>query len=252
MKILIFIMLLVLASCNYQAEAPQKLTNIKPSLDYLPTSTTNQIVKHKAYTLSYSETHEQAEWVAYELLADTYNNRDYTRPYFIDDPYVKTYSADWKNYKNSGYDKGHLCPAADRKESYELYKETFYTSNISPQKSKFNAGVWNRLEQKVRYWADKYNGLYVVTAGVLSYDLDTIGRENVSVPKYFYKVLLSKDQKRMIAFLVPHQESSEPLYKFVVSVDELEKRTKIDFFHKLPDAQENILEKNKDYKNWSF
>jgi len=252
MKNLIFILFLSLFSCNYQAEAPQNFANNIPKFDFLPTSTTQQIVKHQAYTLSYSETHEQAEWVAYELSGTIYENRDYTRPYFIDDPYVKTYSADWKNYKNSGYDKGHLCPAGDRKENYQLYKETFYTSNISPQKSKFNAGIWNRLEQKVRYWATKYNGLYVVTAGVLSSDLDVIGRENVSVPKYFYKVLMTKDQKRMIAFLVPHQESSEALYKFVVSVDELEKRTKIDFFHKLPDALETTLEKNTTYKNWSF
>jgi endonuclease G, mitochondrial len=226
------------------------------NFDFLPTSTTQQIVKHKGYTLSYSENNEQAEWVAYELKKNelNYNNNDFKRPYFIEDPLVKSGSADWKNYRRSGYDKGHLCPAGDRKYNKQLFEETFYTSNISPQKHDFNEGVWNRLEQKVRYWAAKYDGIYVVTGGVLQKNLRTIGDEEVSVPNYFYKVLLDnyKGNYKMIAFLVPHQDSDKPLYEFVVSVDEIEKMTGIDFYPKLDDKKEIILEKNSSYKNWSF
>src|SRR5690349_4164607 len=80
---------------------------------YLPTSTTSQIVKHRYYTLSYNEKAEQAEWVAYELKKDYIKRSDFKRPFFIEDPKVLTQSADWRNYKKSGYDKGHLCPAAD-------------------------------------------------------------------------------------------------------------------------------------------
>jgi len=222
--------------------------------DFYPTSTTGQVVNHTYYTLSYNEKHEQADWVAYELKSGISSYSDFKRPYFIEDPKVKTRSADWRNYKNSGYDKGHLCPAGDMKFSKKAYNETFYTSNISPQKSDFNAGVWNRLEQKVRYWADKYDGLYVITGGVLESNLKTIGEEGVSVPDYFYKVLfdVSNDKPRMIAFLVPHKKSDRPLYEFVVSVDELEELTGIDFFHHLPDEIENQIEKNNDYKSWSF
>ncbi|MEZ4839704.1 DNA/RNA non-specific endonuclease [Flavobacterium sp.] len=222
--------------------------------DFYPTSTTGQVVKHKFFSLSYHEDFEQAEWVAYELKASNSFKSDFKRPYFIDDPKVKTGSADWKNYKNSGYDKGHLCPAGDMKFSIDAYNETFYTSNISPQKADFNAGVWNRLEQKVRYWADKYDGLYVVTGGILTNNLKTIGKEKVAIPDYFYKVLLdvSKDKPRMIAFLVPHKNSNQPLYEFVVSVDELEELTGIDFFPHLPDDMENTIEKNINYKSWSF
>ncbi len=74
------------------------------------------------------------------------------------------------------------------------------------------------------------------------------------VPKYFYKILLdySKPEIKAIAFLVPHQESKEPLYTFVVSIDKIETLTSIDFFPALPDDLENTLEKNSDYKNWSF
>ena len=80
-----------------------------------------------------------------------------------------------RNYKNSGFDRGHLCPAGDRRYSQEAHDETFLTSNISPQDHDFNAGVWNRLEQKVRYWARKYDGVFVVTGGVLNGEMETIG-----------------------------------------------------------------------------
>lgn len=222
------------------------------SFDFYPTSTSGAIVHREGYSFSYSEKFEQSEWVAYELTATDFSNRDFKRPYFVQDPKVKTQSADWRNYKKSGYDKGHLCPAADRKSSYQAYTETFFTSNVSPQLHAFNDGVWNRLEQKTRYWAKKYGGLYVVTGGVLKGNLKTIGKEKVAVPNYFYKILMTKDAKKMIGFLVPHKESDFPLYKFVVSVDELEKMTGIDFFPKLPDEKENQMEKVSDYKSWIF
>lgn len=219
----------------------------------LPTTTTGQVVKHDYYTLSYAERYEQAEWVAYWLKPSS-GKTNFKRPYFTADPKVATHSADYRNYKNSGYDKGHLCAAADMKFSKEAFDDTFYTSNISPQKHDFNDGVWNRLEEKSRYWAGKYNALYVVTGGVLSGKLKTIGREKVAVPDYFYKILLQgkPGSYNVIAFLVPHHNSQEPLYKFVVSIDAIEKATGIDFFPQLDDATENALEKNTDYKAWAF
>ncbi len=220
--------------------------------DFLPSSTTGAIYHHKTYSFSYDEPYEQSEWVAYELLPDDIKSTNFDRPYFEIDETVKTGAAHWRNYKNSGYNKGHLCPAGDRRASYKEYEETFLTSNISPQTYEFNSGVWNRLEQKVRYWAKKYDGLYVVTAGILDEDLKTIGFEDVAVPQYFYKVLLTKDKKRMIGFLVPHKDSDKPLYEFVVSVDSIEKMTGIDFFPDLKDNVENTLEAQSDYKGWSF
>lgn len=239
-------------SGNPDSETVAVVEAIGSNFDFYPTSTTGVVVKRNGYTFSYSEAHEQSEWVAYQLSSLDFSNRDFERPFFIEDPKVKTRSADWRNYKRSGYDKGHLCPAGDRKKDYASYKETFYTSNISPQLHSFNDGVWNRLEQKVRYWAKKYDGLYVVTGGVLSDNLKTIGREKVSVPNYFYKVLMTKDGKRMIGFLVPHEDSNAPLYEFVVEVDAIEKMTGIDFYTKLNDGLEAKLEKSSDYKGWSF
>jgi endonuclease G len=228
------------------------LVSISNDFDFYPTSTTNAIYERNAYAFSYSEKHEQSEWVAYFLEASDLGNANYERPFFIEDPLVETESADWRNYKKSGYDKGHLCPAGDRKSTYLEYKETFFTSNISPQDHDFNSGVWNRLEDKTRYWAEKYNGIYVITGGVLTDDLKTIGKEEVSVPNYFYKILLSKDGSRMVAFLVPHTDSNKPLYEFVTSVNAIEKMTGIDFFPQLDDAIEDKLEQKSDYKDWSF
>ncbi len=221
---------------------------------YLPTSTTGEVVHHNYYSLSYSERHEQPEWVAYELKKSHLSRQDRKRPYFEIDRSVSTRSADWRNYKGSGYDRGHLCPAGDRRFSKEAYTETFFTSNISPQKHEFNSGVWNRLEQKVRYWAQRYDGVYVITGGILEKGLPSIGDEDVSVPKRFYKILLdnSDGKTKVIAFLMPHKESNRPLYEFVVSVDEIEALTGIDFFATLEDSKEQRLEASDSYKDWSF
>ena len=221
---------------------------------FLPSSTTGQIVRHQGYALSYSEAHEQPEWVAYELKKSHLSTTNFKRPYFEIDKTVKTGAAHWRNYKKSGYDRGHLCPAGDRRYSKAAHDETFLTSNISPQEHDFNAGVWNTLEQKVRYWASKYNGVFVVTGGVLKGEMKTIGDEKVSVPNQFYKVLIDANSgtTKMIAFLMPHKDSNQPLYKFVVSVDDIEQLTGIDFFPELEDKLERKLEASRSYKNWSF
>ncbi len=221
---------------------------------FLPTSTTNQIVHHEGYSLSYSELHEQAEWVAYELKKAHLSKTNFKRPYFEIDEAVKTGAAHWKNYKNSGYDRGHLCPAGDRRYSQAAHDETFLTSNISPQKHDFNSGIWNKLEQKTRYWANKYDGVFVVTGGILKKGLKTIGEEQVSIPEQFFKVLIDTNsgKTKMIAFLMPHKDSKRPLYEFVVPVDDIEVLTGIDFFLELDDTIENELEASMDYKEWGF
>ncbi len=224
------------------------------SFFFLPTSTTGSIVIHKNYALSYSEKHEQAEWVAYELKKEHLSKNEFKRPYFEMDKKVSSSSADWRNFKNSGYDRGHLCPAGDRRFSFEAFEETFLTSNISPQNHEFNSQIWNHLEQKVRYWAKVYDGVYVVTGGVLSNDLKTIGYEAVSVPKYFYKIVLkdAPENPKIIAFLIPHQNSKKSLKKFAVPVDQIEQLTGIDFFPKLEDAIEEKLEASLNINGWKF
>ncbi|MEM9141874.1 MAG: DNA/RNA non-specific endonuclease [Bacteroidota bacterium] len=219
-----------------------------------PSSTQGSIAIHNHYMLSYMEAYEQAEWVAYVLKKDhlTYDDRE--RPYFIEDPQVKSKSADWRNYRGSGYDRGHLCPAGDRRFSEQAYNETFYTSNISPQDRNFNAGIWNRLENQVRQWAKRYGELYVITGGVLEEGLIEIGEEDVDVPRYYFKIVVRgrPDEPKALAFLMPGKESPRPLKDFLVSIDALEKRTGIDFFEKLDDAVETEIETQINNGGWLF
>jgi endonuclease G len=223
--------------------------------DYIvPSTTTGQIVSHDHFMLSYSEPHEQAEWVVYKLKKSDLTYDDRKRPYFIEDPKVKTKSADWRNYKGSGYDRGHLCPAGDRRFSEYAYNETFYTSNISPQDRDFNAGVWNRLEMQVRQWAKQHDKLFVITAGVLEDGLEEIGEEDVDVPRRYYKIIArgSEDELKVLAFLMEGKESSKSLKSFLVPVDVIEQQTEIDFFQELHDTQENTLEAKVNTTGWKF
>jgi endonuclease G len=220
----------------------------------LPSSTTNTVIFHNYYGLSYKESEEQAEWVVYGLNRSQLTSDDRKRPYFIEDPKVASHSADWKNYKNSGYDRGHLCPAGDRRFSETAYNETFYTSNISPMKRDFNAGIWNRLEMRVRQWAKKYDSVYVITGGVLRKGLPSIGYESVTVPDAFYKIIVRSTPTGLntISFLIPHQETGKPLTDFQVSVDLLEEETGIDFFQALEDKEEDLLEKEAKQSRWRY
>ncbi len=220
----------------------------------LPESTTEMVVAHQHFTLSYNEPFEQAEWVAYTLKPEHLTMDERERPFFLEDPKVKTKSADWRNYKGSGYDRGHLCPAGDRRFSEYAYRETFYTSNIVPQENEFNAGIWNSLEQQVRYWCKRYGTIYVITGGILEGNLMAIGDEDVAVPEYFYKIIVrgKPDKPKLLCFLLPHEDSAKPLEQFLIPVDELEALTGIDFFQRLPEAREVVLEKTVERGNWKF
>ena len=222
--------------------------------DLFPSSTTGEVVHHSYFSLSYNEPFEQAEWVAYKLTKEQLTYDDRKRPFFIEDPWVKTKSADWRNYKGSGYDRGHLCPAGDRRFSEMAYNETFYTSNISPQDRDFNAGIWNRLEMKVRSWVKGYRTIYVITGGVLEKGLEEIGEEDVDVPDYFYKVIAKRNSNTwdVIGFVIPNEEQEKPLQDFTVSINRIEELTGIDFFHKLGKEEEQLLESRVLLQNWKF
>lgn len=165
---------------------------LSQNLDFLPSST-GEIIKHKYYTLSYKEEHEQPEWVAYYLdtfmLKDIYERKNSFRP----DPMVSTQTPTYDDYNSAKeYDAGHLLPCRQMQFDCEAMSETFYMSNMSPQQYQFNRHKWSYLEKLERNMAWRNNGIYVVTGPVLN-DIDTtIGvTTKISVPKYYYKVMLS-------------------------------------------------------------
>ncbi|GAB3642586.1 DNA/RNA non-specific endonuclease [Spirosoma arcticum] len=210
------------------------------------TSSSDEIVRHEGYALRFRDAYKQADWVAYPLLPEEINgDTDREGSRFVPDPAVSTGSALSSDYTRSGYDRGHLAPAGDFKFSRRMMQETFFMSNISPQAPQFNRGIWKELEELVRRWALRDNGLYVVTGPVLKPGLPTIGRvTEVSVPGKFYKVILycNKPDIRMIGFLLDNEPSDNSLKQFVVPVDQIEQLTGIDFFPKIPDNLERELE----------
>lgn len=225
-----------------------------PYMEIPATGNEKLIVHHTAYSLLYSEEHEQAIWIAYELTSEETNKKFDRSDKFIVDPDIKTGSATTADYTGSGYDRGHLAPAADMSWSNETMQESFYYSNMSPQDPSFNRGIWKKLEELVRTWAVDNVSLYVVTGPILSDNLPTIGSNKVSIPKFYYKVLLDYSQPdfKAIGFIIPNQGSKADLSSFAVSIDKVEQLTGLNFYPNLPDQQENSLESSICISCWSW
>ncbi len=222
------------------------------SQELLPTSTTGQIIRHTYFTLSYAQEHKQAEWVYYELTPKYITGTQARTDNFRPDPKVTTNSAQLSDYRGSGYDRGHLCPAGDMRLNHTSMSETFYLSNISPQVPSFNRGIWSTLESIVRNWAMTEDMIYVVTGGVLTSSEGSIGANRVTVPQYYYKVIYEPETPKMIGFVLPNERGTRPIEDYVVSVDSVEVLTGIDFFPQLEDSLQSALESQSDPALWSF
>ncbi len=211
------------------------------------------IVEHEGYTLAYEEDIEQPKWVAYRLTAinikkNTAQRKDNFRP----DPGVRTESATLNDYEGSGYDRGHLAPAADFSWSQEAMDGTFFLSNMSPQDPSFNRGIWKKLEEKVREWGVKDKELFVVTGPLVDRGAKKIGKNKVAVPQKFYKIVLdiSEPEIKAIGFVMENRGSDKSIMDYVVTVDSIEKMTGLDFFPMLPDELENQLESRINKNLW--
>ncbi len=220
---------------------------------FLPAVTEQvEVVQHTYFTLGYQEEHEQAEWVAYELTRAMLNASWAERPTtFMPDPEVRTESATPRDYSGSGYDRGHLCPAADMAFDTLAINETFYMSNMSPQVRGFNGGIWRELEELTRDWARRFKKLYIVTGPILTRPpLGRIGFAKVTVPSAYYKVLYAPDQHRAIAFVMPNAVSERPVLDYAFDIDYVEKMTNLDFFPSLLNGLNEELETSLDKAAW--
>lgn len=224
------------------------------NLEIPKTNSKDKIITHSGYSLLYNEIHEQADWVAYQLTKEETVKLYVRTNKFILDPKINTITASDIDYKGSGYDRGHLAPASDMGWSSITMKESFYYSNMSPQNPSFNRGIWKKLEELVRTWAVENNNIYIVTGPVLKGELTSIGIDKISVPKYYYKVILDYSQPSIkgIGFVLPNAGSKEPLKNYAVTIDNVEKFTGIDFFPLLQDKQENLIESTLCIECWSW
>ncbi|MCX6251420.1 MAG: DNA/RNA non-specific endonuclease [Bacteroidetes bacterium] len=212
------------------------------------------IIHHVGYTLSYNPTYHIADWVAYELTAEETVPVVKRNNHFVPDPLLHSGSASNNDYKGSGYDRGHLAPSADMCYSYQTMVESFYLSNITPQTPSFNRGIWKKLEEQVRQWAVDDKAVLVVTGTILTKGLLTIGYDRITVPAYFYKVILDYTEPDIkgIGFIMPNQGSQEPLQHYAVTIDSVEKITGTDFFYQLPENQQRVIESTFDISKWSW
>ena len=195
-----------------------------------------EIVRHYAYTLSFSDRDKEAYWVAYTLKRSYLNGKIKRASHFEPDPEVPTGSAVPDDYRNSGYDKGHLAPAADMKWDIEAMKESFYLSNVCPQDHNCNDGIWADLEKSVRYWTIEDSIEYIVTGPVLpAIGQPKIGADHVTVPAYFYKVIFTPfPYPKAVGFIVPNQPGRVSFWHYACSVSQVEKVTGIHFYPMLP------------------
>lgn len=223
---------------------------------FLPEGSRGEIIHHSYYSLSYYEKYEIPEWVAYELTKKNLSARKVERTdWFNEDPAVSTGSAAYYDYSGSGFDRGHMVPAADMAFSTEAMEESFLMSNIVPKVPAFNNGIWRELEENVRDWAYSNDRLYIVSGVVLDKGITRkIGKKNkVGVPKYLYKIILDLDEPELkgIAFLINNQLSTRRLSEYAVSIDSIETMTGLDFFAELVSAEkQRSLESTFDIKKW--
>lgn len=214
--------------------------------------TDSTYINHHAYSLSYDENTEQAKWVAYKLESSELipNNKRTNR--FYTDTLVSSFTANNEDYKYSGYDRGHLAPAADMVWNKQAMRESFYYSNISPQLPAFNRGIWKVLEMKVRELAITHGSLYITCGPIFSNSDITIGKNEVVIPTHFYKTLLvyNSEGKQSIGFIFPHKKCQGDIFDFAVTVDSVEKITGLDLYYKLPNREENEIESEYIISKW--
>ena len=227
---------------------------LSDSLYYPKIDSGENIIHHKYYDLVYDEGHEQAKWIFYKLYPSYLDGPFKRKNDFRIDPKISTGSANHEDYLGSGYDRGHLMPAADMTWSADALSESFFYSNMSPQHLSFNRGVWKRLESKVRDWGRKSDSLFIVTGPVFVNNAPVIGPNNVSIPNAYYKVVLQfKDGKGTgIAFQFPNEASKKDLRFFTSSIDALELFLGLDFFNKRIDSTFLEIESEVHQMDWDW
>jgi endonuclease G, mitochondrial len=276
------------SSSNNNGEVDKKANvNANVSLKYkvasllefprLKTDGNNIVISHSTneYGVNYSvewDCNKKAQrWSCYEMY-NTNSVTNWNRNYWDDtewngDPFQEDtsipaqYRTTLAMYRGTGYNRGHMCPSADRLENKEANEQTFYLSNMQPQLYSLNGGIWEVMENQVRTWnkASFRDTLYVVKGGTIDQSDQIKGYTSTGllIPKYFFMAILCKNKEgyKALAFWVEHQttdHSTDKLINYVISIDDLERNTGIDFFCNLPDYIENQVEAKTYPASWGL
>ena len=241
------------ANINSNKTVKPKVDLSKIELAKVKSVISEEIVQHVGYTSSYNESLLIPNWVAWELTPKEVDGTgERPKRSFEPDPDISGKSCTHKDYSNSGYSRGHMAPAADMKWSMDAMNESFYLSNVCPQKPELNTSIWNRLEEKTRNLARKGYTIYVCCGPIVEAKHATIGENKVAVPSFFFKVLCMKKNGKWaaIGFIFPNEGCKGGMFDYALTVDEVEKYCGIDFFYNLPDDIENDIEARWLQKDW--
>lgn len=225
-------------------------------LEMPATARGEKVLRHTGYTLSYNNRTNCPNWVAWELTSAEAKAQGQRSNDFAPDPLVEERNrVTTDDYRGSGYDRGHMCPAADMKWSPDAQRECFYMSNMCPQLHALNAGCWERLETACRRWATQEGSVYIACGPVFKRGrkVQTIGREHqVRVPDGFFKVVLSlqKGKEKAIGFYYAHNDSNQTMESAVMTVDEVEAMTGYDFFYQIDKTIEQRVEASANLRAW--
>lgn len=218
------------------------------------------IVPHEGYVLQLSAVDKIPLWVCEKVTLSQILGDKPRKDIFKQDPTIPDHiQADKPDYSKTGYDRGHQSPAGDQTASQRLKDETFYFTNMSPQKPQLNRTIWRTLETWTRNQITDSSPIYVIT-GPVFYDpfeenvqtadglveYYTIGPGGVSVPTHFYKIVLQAKggHWRAIAFVMENRNhtNQERFEDMRQSIDWIEARTALDFFPEMDDVIEVELE----------
>lgn len=213
-----------------------------------------QILYRKAYVVSYNSSTKNPNWVAWHLTADHADGDIPRQNDFIEDTSVPTPRATLADYRGSGYDRGHMCPAGDNKWDSEAMYESFYLTNMCPQNSSLNSGVWNKIEMDCRAWAKRYGDIYIVCGPVYMNKVhETIGENKVFVPEAFFKVVLCLNgNPKGIGIIARNTDGLSKRDLYYNSIDQVERITGYDFFPSLPDDVEDAVESEYNLSEWKL
>ena len=215
------------------------------------------------FSLEWDCSKRSQRWTCYQFhngIPD--NNVGRKESWKVDPNIPSAYQTSQADYSGSGFTRGHMCMSNDRQSSVEQNKQTFYYSNMQPQYSNHNSGLWQTLENKVNSWGNNSSfrdTLYVVKAATIDKADQRLANTSTGliVPKYFYMAILcvKNGQYKAIGFWTEHTNSSVKNVKpknYAVSIRELEEKTGIDFFCNLPDDIEETVESSYSLSAWGI
>ncbi len=206
---------------------------------------TEHILERQAYVISHDDNKKVATWVSYHLTAEYLKVNAIRSNKFKADPDIpKGNRAELVDYKGSGYDRGHIAPSADMLRSQSINDESFLLSNMAPQTALFNRGIWKNLESLVRDWARIRESIWIISGPIFNEGFQTIGPNKVGVPQRFFKIVISGEDCDFdaIAFIFSNEKGENPLEDYIISIDDIESETGLDFLDVLEDTLEENIE----------